>query len=66
MKEVEFRDGKKLVLDHLAEMMTDLPTHTMTYEQAVEKANWKLSQDHIGKAFDSIVQGHFRNQGGGS
>jgi len=64
MREVEFRDGKRLVLDHLADMMADLPTHTMTYEQAVEKANWKLASDYANKAVDDAVQGHFRSQGG--
>lgn len=66
MREVEFRDGKKLVLDHLADMMSDLPTHTMTYEQAVEKANWKLASDYANKAVDEQVQSHFRSMGGRS
>jgi hypothetical protein len=63
-REVEFRDGKRDIPDHLADMMIELPTHTLTYEQAVEKANWKLANDHINRAYDGIVQAHFRNQGG--
>jgi len=66
MREVEFRDGKRVIPDHLADMMSELPTHTLTYEQAVEKANWKLASDHANKAFDSAVQGHFRSMGGRS
>ena len=64
MREVEFRDEKRLVPDHLADMMATLPTHTMTYEQAIEKANWKLANDHIDRAYDGMIQSHFRNQGG--
>lgn len=64
MREVEFRDGKRLVLDHLADIMAGLPTHTMTYEQAVEKANWKLAADYADKALDSAVQGHLQRTGG--
>jgi len=60
MREVEFRDGPKLIPDHLADMMASLKTHTMTYEEAVEKANWKLASDHVDRAFDGIVQSHFR------
>lgn len=65
MAEVEFRDGKRQIPDHLAAMMADLRTHTMTYEQAVEKANWKLADDFANKAVDGLVQSHFRNTGGG-
>ena len=64
MIEVEFRDGKRQVPDHVAEMMESLPTHTMTYEQAMEKANWKLADDHVSRAFDGFVQSHFRNTNG--
>lgn len=64
MREVEFRDGKRLIPNHLADMMTDLPTHTLTYEQAVEKANWRLASDHANKALDGLVQSHFGRTGG--
>ena len=59
MREVEFRDGKKVIPDHLADMMIELPTHTMTYEQAVEKANWKLANDHLGRVQERTIQSHF-------
>lgn len=63
MREVEFRDGKRLVPEHLADMMTTFKTHTLTYEQAVEKANWQLAHDHVDRVFDRIVQSHFRDGG---
>lgn len=59
-KEVEFRDGKRWIPAHLADMMATLNTHTLTYEEAVEKANWKLASDHINTAADSFIKGHFR------
>lgn len=62
-REVEFRDGKREVPEHLADIMASLQTHTMTYEQAVEKANWKLAQDHIEKVYDGIIQSHFQTGG---
>lgn len=62
-REVEFRDGKRVVPEHLADIMAGLPTHTMTYEQAVEKANWKLANDHVEKVYDGIIQSHFRPGG---
>ena len=65
MAEVEFRDGRREIPDHLADLMNDLDTHTLTYEQAVEKANWRLTRDHIDRQFNGIVQSHLRNTGGG-
>lgn len=65
MREVEFRDGKRMIPDHLADMMIELPTHTLTYQQAVEQANWKLARDHANRAFESVIQSHFRTSGGG-
>jgi hypothetical protein len=58
MIEIEFRDGKRLVPDHLADMLADLPTHTLTYEQATEKANWKLASDHLNRVQEQAVQSH--------
>jgi len=64
MRELDFRDGRRAVVEHLADMMIDLPLHTLTYEQAVEKANWRLANDHVQRSYDGIVQGHFRQTGG--
>jgi hypothetical protein len=60
VREVEFRDGPRNVPAHLADMMIGLKTHTLTYEEAVEKANWKLASDHVEHAVDGIIQSHFR------
>ena len=65
MKVVKFRDGKREIPDHLAAMMVGLETKAITYEQAVEKANWKMASDHLNHAQDTIIQGHFREGRGG-
>jgi len=59
-REVEFRDGKRLIPAHLADLMATLKTHTMTYQQAVDEANWKMASDHINAAQDRVIQSHFR------
>jgi hypothetical protein len=59
-REVEFRDGKRWIPAYLADMMATFKTHTMTYEEAVEKANWKLAADYTNAAADRVIQGHFR------
>lgn len=59
-RELEFKDGFRMVPDHLADMMVSLKTHTLTYDEAVEKANWKLASDFVDRAYDSQIRNHFR------
>lgn len=56
MAQVEFRTGIREVPDYLANMMGSLETWTMTYEEAVKQANWKLAKDYANKAQDDIVR----------
>jgi hypothetical protein len=58
--ELQFRDGKRWVPAHLADMMGDLETYKMTYAAAEAEANQKLTRDFINDRFDAIVQRHFR------
>jgi len=55
-----FRDGERFVPAHLADMMGELETYKMTYEEARRAANGKLTRDFVGDAFDGIIQDHFR------
>lgn len=64
MAEVQFRDGKRLVPAHLADMMVELPTRALTYDEAVEKANWKLASDYANRQMDEAIQSHFRRDAG--
>lgn len=56
MAQVEFRTGFREVPDHLAAMMRHLETWTMTYEEAAQKANWKLAADYANKVQDRIIR----------
>lgn len=57
---IEFRDGFREVPDHLAELMRGLPTYDMTYEEAREKANWRMVADFANKAQNDIVRKSLR------
>jgi len=60
MAEVEFRDGKHHVPDHLADLMRGLETHRLTVEEATQQANQRLLRDRLNKAQDDAVKAHFR------
>jgi hypothetical protein len=60
--QLEFRDGKREVLDHLAVLMRDMETFRMTYQEALDEANKKLQTDFINTAADKFVQEHFRTR----
>lgn len=58
--ELEFRDGKRMVPDYLVLMMAGLPTHTMTYEQAIQAANRRTEADYLNAQQDRVLAAHFR------
>jgi hypothetical protein len=60
MAEVEFRDGKREVPDHVGAMVAGLETYTMTYEQAIKAAERRMLEDHVWKAQQSLIDAHFR------
>jgi hypothetical protein len=59
-REIQFRDGKRVVPEYLADMMAQLDTARYSYEEAVSLVNNSLSRDHANKAMDQIVANHFR------
>jgi len=61
MAEVEFRDGKKNIADHLAEMMRGLPTHTMTLDEATRAANNTLVSAKFSEARQRLITQHFKD-----
>lgn len=63
--QLEFRDGTREVLDHLAVHMKNMETFRMTYDEAVERVNDKLQSDFINKAADRFVDDHFIRMGRG-
>lgn len=63
MREVEFRDGPKLVPDHVADLMARYKTYTMSYEEAKAKVNNGLLQDRLNGAADKLVRDHLSRFG---
>jgi hypothetical protein len=61
MTNVEFRDGERLVPDHVAAMMSGIDTHRLTYDQAIEAANQQLLRNQLNLAQRSAVSEHFRS-----
>jgi len=59
-REIEFRDGKRQVPDYLGVLMSGLPTHRMTYDEAVDAANKRMEADHLNAKRDEILAAHFR------
>lgn len=57
---LQFRDGRRWVPAHLADMMADLETYKMTYDEARREANSKLTRDFVIDAMDGVIQRHFR------
>jgi len=56
--ELVFRDGKRVVVPYLAELMSNLDTVRYTYADAVEQVNGRLAKDFANAAFDGIVRTH--------
>lgn len=57
-----FRDGERWIPAHQADLMSDLETYKMTYDEARHAADGKLTRDFVGSAFDDIIQSHFRER----
>lgn len=62
-REVEFRDGKRLVPTYLAVQMQGIETHRLTYEQAIDAANRKALSDNLNAQQDRVLAAHFRELG---
>jgi hypothetical protein len=56
--ELVFRDGKRVVVPYMADLMSNLDTVRYTYADAVEQVNNRLAKDFANTAFDGIVRTH--------
>jgi len=56
--QLEFRDGKREVPDHLALPMQRLETFRMTYEEALLEVDRRRMADFINTAADGVVNAH--------
>lgn len=62
MAEVEFRDGKREIPDHLADLMVGMDTYKLTYAQAENEANQKLARDVLWKFQQQTIDAHFKRR----
>lgn len=60
MREVEFRDGKRTVPDHVEAMLEGIETYRMTYKQAMKAAEGKMLGDRVYQAQQALIRDHFR------
>ena len=60
MKEVEFRDGTRLVPDHVEAMLTGIDTHRLTYREAIKAGEDRIQGDHVYRAQRSLIRDHFK------
>lgn len=61
--ELVFRDGKRTVPPHLADMMAGMDTLRYTYSEAIDRVNNRSAADFVNATFDRIVGDHLRGQG---
>ena len=62
MKTLEFRDGERDVLDHVAALLKGVRTWELTYDQAVQQAHTQLLRDKLENAQRDLVRQHFVRQ----
>lgn len=60
-----FKDGVRDIPEHLATVFRGLklPTHELTYEQAVERMNWANARNFANDTMHRIQADHLRNFG---
>lgn len=60
LTELSFRDGKRMVPDHIAVWMEGIETYRLTYEEALTEMNRKTQTDYINRVGNRFVSQHFR------
>lgn len=63
MTMVEFRDGWREVPEHLVRLMATIPTHQLTYDQAIDRMNHDLLSDRLDKIQSKVVSDHLARYG---
>jgi hypothetical protein len=61
MAELDFRDGKRGVPEHVEKLLTGVPTYKMTYEEALEFVNKRLQYDYVENIHSKIIANSLRN-----
>lgn len=63
MPELDFRDGKRGVPEHVADLLTGVPTYKLTYKEALEYMNRRLQYDYVENIHSKIISNHLRGSG---
>lgn len=66
--ELDFRDGRRVVPEHLAALMGGFDTTQYTYQQALDQVNSGMLNERLAQAQQKHIQGHFekvRSDGSG-
>jgi hypothetical protein len=62
MAELDFRDGKRGVPEHVERLLTGVPTYKMTYAEALEFMNRRLQYDYVENVHSKIINNALRGQ----
>ena len=57
---VEFRDGEQAVADHVAWLLRNIDTSTMTRAEAIKASETQMMRDHLMRAERNLIAKHFR------
>lgn len=58
--EMEFRDGRQIVPDHVADYLTGIDTLRHTFREAMELANKARVSEHLNRMQQKVITEHFK------
>ncbi len=58
--EMEFRDGLRVVPDHVADYLTGIDTLRLTFLEAMEMANKARVSEHLNRMQQKVITEHFK------
>lgn len=61
--ELEFRDGVHAVPNHVAWLMKNVDTSTMTVEEAIRASERQRVKEYLNNAQRKLIGAHFREHG---
>lgn len=59
MQEIEFRDGRRAVPDHVADFLMQYETYRYSYDDAMRLMNEDFLKRRLDKAQDDLIRQHF-------
>lgn len=58
--EMEFRDGSRIVPDHVADYLTNIDTLRHTFREAMDLANKARVSEHLNRMQQKVITEHFK------